>query len=101
MSEEEKEAIALLVVFNLANNLQHISEKDFADIKKANRIILNLIEKQQKELERFNNEMDLDYVDKNFIPKDKIRTLIKESNYPDTYNFKTISVSKLKELLEE
>lgn len=40
--------------------------------------LLNLIEKQQKEIERFNNELDLDYVNKNFIPKDKIREKMQE-----------------------
>lgn len=96
MSDEEKEAIALLIVFNLANNLQHISEKEFADIKKANRIILNLIEKQQKELEQEKeknkqfkdieqqicNEVLIDTSSKEFmekyIPKYKIRAKIEE-----------------------
>lgn len=41
------------------------------------------------------------YIKKNYISKDKIRELIKEKAKTDTYNFKTISVKDINELLEE
>ena len=40
-------------------------------------------------------------INNRYISKDKIRELIKKEAYTDTYNFKTIKVSKLEELLEE
>ena len=65
LSEEEQRILLKLkeIKYNVEGKLYNFEAT----------IILNLIEKQQKEIERFNNELDLDYVDKNFIPKDKIR----------------------------
>jgi hypothetical protein len=71
MNKEEIKAIEDLKEFINDNEVQNIS------IFTA-KTLLNLIEKQQEKLERFNNELDLDYVDNNFVSKDKIRELIEE-----------------------
>ena len=41
-------------------------------------IILNLLEKLQKENEEYSKQLDLDYVDKNYISKHKIKDEIEE-----------------------
>lgn len=62
--------------------------------------------------EKFNLDYSIDNIDKeaietvlqaleNSIPKEVIRNFIKENAYTDTYNFKTINVEKLQELLDE
>ncbi len=108
MSEEEKKAIEYwkrdIEFYHL--NTQLASEH-YAQI------ILNLIEKQQKEIEALNeikqqicNEelITQDYVQDNFIAKDKIRETLKKydkdiawANADDHYYF----VKYIKELLEE
>ena len=100
MSEEEKQAIECL-------------KWDMLDSEQIN-IILNLIDKQQKEIEEKEmlikilrktkpiEEVFHDLIkEKEYISKDKIREFIKERTKPETYNFKTISVKELQELLEE
>lgn len=41
-------------------------------------IILNLVEKLQKENEEYSKQLDLEYVDKNYISKKKIEDTIEE-----------------------
>ena len=49
--------------------------------------ILNLIKKQQKEIEEYKKQLDLDYVEENYISKDKIKAKIEELEeaYEDNY----------------
>lgn len=115
MSEEEKEAIKLLK-----------QEPDFSlsyyKREHAIDIVLNLIEKQQKEIEDLkeveqqicNEELiTQDYVTKNYISKNKIRELIKNDKenietLNNSYNFESAYVQteleekrRRKEILEE
>lgn len=80
MSEEEKLAIKDLKILKsaigLLNSIPGV-EKDEKDIKAID-IILNLIEKQQNKLLEYEKQLDLDYVEKNYIRKDKIKEKIKE-----------------------
>ena len=65
MNEEEKKAVDELWRFDCCYNEQ---------IK----TILNLIEKLQKENDEYSKQLDLDYVDKNYILKKKIEDTIEE-----------------------
>lgn len=60
-----------------------VIEKQQKEIEEKN-IAINkqsiTISKQLQEIERFNNEMDLDYVDNNFVSKKKIQDKIDELN---------------------
>ena len=116
MNEEEKKAIEYIrkTTFNFLEHPFCNTNKvqmNLYDFKKIE-TLLNLIEKQQKEIEeleekvkRFNDELDLDYVDNNFIPKDKIREKIKE--YEEEFDMgerwytKNYIIEILKELLGE
>ena len=114
MSEEERKAIEDLKkgieILNLI-----AEEKDEVDIKTID-IVLNLIEKQQKEIERlkFSNYMVSkwnEYLDKECISKNKIREKIEkyEKDYirqdkEELFNLTKITagaLSALQELLEE
>lgn len=93
MSEEEKEAIKCL-------------ELDMLDNKQIE-IILNLIEKQQKEIEEIKEkygELFIKYEMKKllFIRKDHISNKLKEELYirKDTLNDDYISKDKIKEITE-
>lgn len=100
MNEEEKEAIEILqglCTDDCVNN----------DIVKT---IVKLIEKQQKEIERINEiliwkqeheEQLQKEIEELYISKDKIKELIKEKAKTDTYNFRTIAIKDIKELLGE
>lgn len=48
-----------------------------------------------------NKVISREYVEKNYIHKDKMRKLIQDKAYLDTYNFKTIAVKDIEEFLEE
>lgn len=77
MNEEEKKAIEILDTFELrrkTKNYKKISSEDSKSVK----IVLNLIEKLQKENEEYSKQLDLDYVDKNYISKKKIEDTIEE-----------------------
>ena len=74
-------------------------------------IALKLIEKQQKEIEELKDEYkrevfeyqefveDTKVAVQDYIEKYKIKDLIKEKAKTDTYNFKTIAVKDIEELL--
>lgn len=90
--------------FNIGDGTD--ADKCSANIKEVTRYIIVL----ENKVERFNKELDLDYVDNNFISKDKIRDKIKHcENIKDvvdngTYTFKEVEetiISVLKELLGE
>jgi len=77
MNEKEKKAIEILDTFELrrkTKNYKEISLEDSQSVK----ILLNLIEKLQKENEEYSKQLDLDYVDKNYISKKKIEDTIEE-----------------------
>lgn len=97
MTDEEKKAINLLKSYE--NKLVYeISEKD----KKAVKTILNLIEKQQKEIEELkeNNGYHLGFIDggiaKRYEYEEKIKAKIEEVK-DGTYDAKIV----LQSLLEE
>ena len=90
MNEEEKKALKVINARTrrLLDELE-IEKEDMSDEPRiaylmqeirANKTILNLIEKLQKENEEYSKQLDLDYVDKNYIPKQKIKAKIEELN---------------------
>lgn len=128
MTEEEKKAIELIGCLNL-NESYIITSKQWneQDVHKAIDIILNLIEKLKKENEELKNKvvkrdkelikleesaekefLTKQEVKENYIPKDKIRELLKGHNIE--FSEDTIAMSEqgafgfmlsIKELLEE
>jgi len=65
--------------------------------------VIDLAQKDIKdELERQINTriINEEFIEKNYISKDKIMEFIKEETKEGTYNFKSISAKRLKELLE-
>lgn len=77
MTEEEKQAIEILNTFEFRRkkkNYRKISLEDSRSVK----LVLNLLEKLQKENEEYSKQLDLDYVDKNYISKKKIEDTIEE-----------------------
>ena len=107
ITREHYEAIqGLLDLYNKEKETSHFLQ---SELDRANAKILEekeknkeLYEDNQKQwAERCKLAMDLDYVDENYINKDKIREFIKEETKEGTYNFKTISSDRLLEFLEE
>ena len=89
MNKEEKKAIeyyqnkevSFSVDFDTEKLLKAlgITEKDsFENHQIRFKTLLNLIEKLQKENEEYSKQLDLDYVDKNYISKKKIEDTIEE-----------------------
>ena len=79
MNEEEKKAVEILNTFEFrrkTRNYKIISLEDSKSVK----IVLNLLDKLQEENEEYSKQLDLDYVDKNYIPKQKIKAKIEELN---------------------
>lgn len=117
-THRKKEAMEELLKIN---NKQQKEIERLNSIIKTDNIInketAKLIEQQQKEIEEWkklhnnlsntydnlSNTYDnmLDIVENDFIEKDKIRELIKEKAKTDTYNYKTVAVKDIEELLEE
>ena len=54
-TEKEKKAVETIQVFDLATNIVVIIDEEFEDLKKAHKVLLNLIKKQQKEITRLEN----------------------------------------------
>lgn len=77
MNEEEKKAVEILNTFEFrrkTRNYKIISLEDSKSVK----IVLNLLDKLQEENEEYSKQLDLDYVDKNYISKKKIEDTIEE-----------------------
>lgn len=74
MNDEEKKAIEF--VKKRTKELKKYAKRENELV--YDDIILNLIEKLQKENEEYSKQLDLDYVDKNYISKKKIEDTIEE-----------------------
>ena len=77
MNDEEKKAVEILNTFEFrrkTRNYKIISLEDSKSVK----IVLNLLDKLQEENEEYSKQLDLDYVDKNYISKKKIEDTIEE-----------------------
>ena len=109
MSGKEKKAIYKLKSIVKVNNdfLKNVENQTINQEEiKAVKIILDIIEKQQKEIEELKNiDLTMVYMDGFFDGekklKDKLREIIKEKAKTDTYNFKTIDIKDLEEILGE
>lgn len=108
MNEEEKKAIEILDTFELRRktiNYKNISLEDVQSVK----IVLKLIEKQQKEIEVLREEnFDAVYIKAVADFKDKIREKIKELEQiqntaltETTIEIMDYKITILKQLLEE
>lgn len=74
MNDEEKKAIEF--VKKRTKELKKYAKRENELV--YDDIILNLIEKLQKENEEYSKQLDLDYVDKNYISKQEIKDKIEE-----------------------
>lgn len=67
--------------------------------------VLQEIERLQKENEEYSKQLDLDYVDKNFVSKDKIREIMNENGFEvwtrEYGNVDVVSLDSLNDLLKE
>ncbi len=108
MELEEAKRILLFLKEQLDESVKLRAEYDDSGVEdetaKAIEIILQALEKQEKLKahckELIQEKQELTTAIENSIPKETIRDFIKNNAYNDTYNFKTIEVSKLEELLE-
>lgn len=101
MSEEEKKAMEYLR-FYVNDNEDEYFDKNYQLNKKVSKEILNLIEKQQEELnkEKEKNkelEEDIKFIktnikENNYISKDKIRKIIQELEKEQEENRKNLSI---------
>lgn len=71
MNEEEKKAIEDMNRFANGIDMSCVTARQM-------QIILNLVEKLKKENKEYSKQLDLDYVDKNYISKKKIEDTIEE-----------------------
>ena len=72
MTDEEKKAIKnIKKEFEKNHILPDIANEDLGTL-------LNLIKKQSKEIEEYKKQLDLDYVDKHFVPIERYNQLEKE-----------------------
>ena len=77
MSDEERKAIESFKEEN-NNDLSRFDDfNSYTQFKvKRDKLIIDLIEKQSKEIEAYKKQLDLDYVEKNYVSKDKIKVKI-------------------------
>lgn len=100
----------------LLRTLGITEEDNFENHQIRFKTLLNLIDKLQKENEEYSKQIDLDYVDDNYIAKQKIKEKIEELSqyykkeiYPSLYQWSDITITEhydemialLQELLEE
>ena len=82
MNEEEKKAIEKFVKkckkFDESVEIKGVSVGEEYRILETVCKTLDLVEKLQKENEEYSKQLDLDYVDKNYISKKKIEDTIEE-----------------------
>lgn len=99
MTEEERKAVEF--VKKRTKELKKYAKRENELV--YDDIILNLIEKLQKENEEYSKQLDLDYVDKNYISKQKIKDEIVELQkmnvdgevFRTSVNFAIITFQKL------
>ena len=77
MNEEEKKAVEILNTFEFRRKTRNYKIVSLEDSKSV-KIVLNLLDKLQEENEEYSKQLDLDYVDKNYISKKKIEDTIEE-----------------------
>ena len=77
MSDEEKKAIESLIEIREFANLSNYKDTKISQLNAID-IVLNLIEKQSKEIEEYKKQLDLDYVDNHFVPIERYNQLKKE-----------------------
>lgn len=96
----------------MAQNILNVINKQQKEIEEK-RIIIFAGAEKVKQLEKGNQSLMESRIkwksryykekakNKDYISKDKIRELIKEKAKTDTYNFKTVAVKDIEKLLEE
>lgn len=104
MNEEEKKAIEMLDKFITEHKLYNIRQSE--GLEDNIKILLNLIEKQQKDIEHLKIEKEVDYISKDKIREmmNHYRKLYKEDNSPNQFLMEQTYLSKLSllyDLLEE
>ena len=98
LSDEEKKAMERIDYIQdfIIENGQY--NADVGDMQYFSRV-LNLIEKQSKEIEEYKKQLDLDYVDNHFVPIERYNQLekeIEELKKPKyVINCKTNEITKL------
>lgn len=113
MTSEEKQVISKLresIEYDKKHRIETIYDEEVIELRNNIELMLNLIEKLQKENEELNKQYDqlTQYFVKNHVAKDKIRELLEEHNIK--FGKETISMSEqgafgfmlsIKELLKE
>ena len=92
-------AIAHIVdrVKEVENDLTTVYLKGYADAEEKYKARIKEVESKLKES---NKQLDLDYVDKNYIPVEKVKDLIKYETI-NISGFECIAVEDTEELLED
>ena len=86
-----KNEICDYVIPNYCNDCKNKSEcLDDCNFILSIYTVLQEIEHLQKENEEYSKQLDLDYVDKNFVSKDKIRKKIKQMNTEEKIKLKNL-----------
>lgn len=93
MNEEEKKAIEILNTFKLRRKTKNYKEISLEDSQSVE-IILNLIEKLQKENEELRNKLSLKQFDINVVYNDYLEKL-------NEYKENSISIQKVKDKIEK
>lgn len=100
MNKEERKAIEDMNRFANGDDMSSVTAKEM-------QTILNLIEKLQKENEEYSKQIDLDYVNDNYIAKQKIKDKMEQLNKEMKISDVTDAIFKIKqqqilqELIEE
>ena len=74
LSDEEKKAMDSLKVISEYAGDNYLAKEHRRKLK----MLIELVEKQSKEIEEYKKQLDLDYVRNNYINKDKIKAKIEE-----------------------
>ena len=92
-------AIAHIVdrVKEVENDLTTVYLKGYADAEEKYKARIKEVESKLKES---NKQLDLDYVDKNYIPVEKVKDLIKNETI-NISRFECIAVEDIRKLLED
>ena len=102
LSDEEKKAIEWFRE-DLAEEKENCGKyNDYKkQVIKRNEKILNLIKKQSKEIEEYKKQLDLDYVDKHFVPIERYNQLEKEIEELTSALLDSTPDDKIKAKIEE
>lgn len=110
MEEDIKVLEEMIRIYKQNESNNNYSDYYIWKCKHERQAIENLIKRNKElesELQHRNDQLFLGdtqwekYIDRNYIPKSVLQELIKNKSHTDTYNFKTIAVKDIEQLLQE